>query len=325
MNPTNGLPPVGISNQMFYTAADNANRWMATYSRGYRYRITEVTNIGGPTQGGVNGPSQWYEQPTLRNSDPTLVSKFKNLLQTDSRYLLRTDQVNIYVSVDYVTDASVCHCNNGAGAASPIPPNELDTASEIYADDGPFWMLHEMGHFFGLQHTFAGELQTNCAPGFVPGTSGLSDTVRDSTCWTTEDEMAQYNYGVVYAALNPTQQTLVDGTWYNVMSYHNPWTKNTVETNLTELQLDVEANMANTFRSAFASGHTIFVSPSGSDSATTNSSAIAYASLSKGLSAANPAGGDIILFRPGSYNQQLTINQPVTLRATRVGPATFGR
>jgi hypothetical protein len=43
------------------------------------------------------------------------------------------------------------------------------------------------------------------------------------------------------------------------------------------------------------------------------------------VNSANPAGGDIILLRPGSYNEQLTLDTPLTLRATRDGSVTIGR
>lgn len=109
------------------------------------------------------------------------------------------------------------------------------------------------------------------------------------------------------------------------MSYHDALTKNTVESRRTELQLDVVSDIANTCRSAFVSGRTIFVSTSGSDSNTTNNSATPYATVSKALSVANPSGGDIILLRTGHYSPLLTINQPVTLRATSQGPGTLGR
>ena len=35
--------------------------------------------------------------------------------------------------------------------------------------------------------------------------------------------------------------------------------------------------------------------------------------------------GDIVLIQPGNYNETMTINRPVTLRATRAGSATLGK
>jgi pectin methylesterase-like acyl-CoA thioesterase len=43
------------------------------------------------------------------------------------------------------------------------------------------------------------------------------------------------------------------------------------------------------------------------------------------VSAASAGGADIILIRPGSYPETLTITKPVTLRATRAGGVTIGQ
>ena len=95
------------------------------------------------------------------------------------------------------------------------------------------------------------------------------------------------------------------------------------ETRLTERQLDRHADTANSTRAAFVSGRTRFVSPSGSDSGT-GSSTSPYRTVARAITAANAAGGDILLLGAGAYNQTLTINKPCTLRATRVGPAAIG-
>jgi hypothetical protein len=46
-----------------------------------------------------------------------------------------------------------------------------------------------------------------------------------------------------------------------------------------------------------------------------------YHSVGDGINAANP--GDIVMVRPGNYNEPMTISKPLTLRATR-GNATIG-
>jgi nitrous oxidase accessory protein NosD len=43
------------------------------------------------------------------------------------------------------------------------------------------------------------------------------------------------------------------------------------------------------------------------------------------VNASAAGGGDIVLVRPGNYNKEITINKPVTLRATRAGGATIGK
>jgi len=308
LHPTTGARPAGISNEVFYTAADNANQWMAGYFRGYRYRITEIVNIGGPSEGGINGPGKWFGLD-FRGS-----AQFINESRTNSLYRLRPDQVNVYVATDYSAPG-----NSGGGM--PIPPGEVSTiGGQIFVDSGGWWIVHELGHFFGLLHTFASENSSSC----TPGDDGIGDTLTDSTCWTTRDQAAQFHFGAPYNSLNLFQKSQVDDVFYNAMSYHDSTNKNTTENRFTELQLDRHADHATGDRNAFASGHTRFVSTSGSVSGT-GSSTNPFRNLSQGVNAAAPGGGDIILLRPGSYNEQFTISRPVTLRAPRTGWVTIGK
>jgi hypothetical protein len=217
-DPTTGNRPPGITDLMLLSAETNANQWMASYSRGYRFDIREIVNIGGPAQGGATGPSKWYGQ------DPR---------------------------------------------GTPEPWNTFQ-----------------------------------------------SDTLPEGDCWTRDQIAARW----------PTATTdRVDDTFFNVMSYHNAATKDTDENRMTELQLDRHADTANSTRAAFVSGRTRFVSATGNDNNTGLVSTAPKLHVLAAVNSANPAGGDIILLRPGSYNEQLTLDRPVTLRATRVGPATIGK
>jgi hypothetical protein len=98
---------------------------------------------------------------------------------------------------------------------------------------------------------------------------------------------------------------------------------------LSEDQLDRWANRANTLRRAVVSGTTIFVGPGGHDGPNNGTNGLSVvsrlATVSQAVSNSAPLGGDIVLLRPGSYNERLTISSPVTLRATRGGAATIGR
>ena len=60
VDPVTGNRPSGITDVLLRTAETNANIWKLSYSRGYKFRITEIVNIGGPSQGGASGPSQWF-------------------------------------------------------------------------------------------------------------------------------------------------------------------------------------------------------------------------------------------------------------------------
>lgn len=43
------------------------------------------------------------------------------------------------------------------------------------------------------------------------------------------------------------------------------------------------------------------------------------------LAVSASAPGDIVLIRPGTYNELVTLSSPVTLRATRAGPVRIGQ
>jgi hypothetical protein len=309
---TTGARPSGINPQVFTNAVAAANNWMAGYQRGYRYQLTEVTDIGGPTQGGSSGPSQWYNVE-FRNDPERAV--FFAIAKTNSLYLLRSDQINIYVATGFSSPGN-------SGGAMPIPPGEVNyTGGQIYADDGAWWLVHELGHFFGLSHTFAGETKASC----TPGDDGIADTLPDSNCWTTSDQAAQHYFQKNYSALSAAEQAQVDDFYFNAMSYHEATSKNSVENHLTELQLDRITLHANGDRHPFATGYTRFVSLTGNNS---NSGLDGGAPKRTVLNAANASGAggsDIVLVRPGNYNEQITINNPVTLRAPRTGWATIGK
>jgi len=49
-----------------------------------------------------------------------------------------------------------------------------------------------------------------------------------------------------------------------------------------------------------------------------------FNSVADGVNAAASSGRDIVLVRTGNYNEQLTLSEPVTLRAIRVGPTIIG-
>jgi hypothetical protein len=107
------------------------------------------------------------------------------------------------------------------------------------------------------------------------------------------------------------------------MSYHFLKPVKAVPARLTEGQLDRWADTTLDFyRKKVCDGRTWFVDqrtpgPEGT-------STYPYASVSRAVSAANGNGGDIILLRPGAYDEAVTISKPVTLRATRKGPASIG-
>ena len=105
------------------------------------------------------------------------------------------------------------------------------------------------------------------------------------------------------------------------MSYHERFGL----ADLSEGQLDRWSDAANSYRRGTVSGSTLNVAIVGSDANSGLISAAPKRTVASAVQAAQPSGGDIVLMRPGSYNERLTIRRPIALRATRLGAVTIGR
>jgi hypothetical protein len=115
VDPNAGAWPGGIVPQTFTNAVTAANKWMASYWRGYRFQLAEATNIRRPTEGGVTGPSKWFRVVFRFDS---LRADFFSTAQNDCRYLLSSDLINIYVA----TPVSAPGNSGGAMPILPQPP-----------------------------------------------------------------------------------------------------------------------------------------------------------------------------------------------------------
>src|SRR5713226_5934667 len=69
-DPVTGARPSGITDDLFSAAMASANQRMERFVRGDGVNATEILNIGGPTQGGVSGQSQWYGQDPQATPEP---------------------------------------------------------------------------------------------------------------------------------------------------------------------------------------------------------------------------------------------------------------
>lgn len=297
----NGNPPpnagLNLSNEVRI-----ANQLLTNYGRGYSFQLVEMltlTNI-----------SQWYNVQARNNSNKLALQAAARA--NPSLYAYRSSAINVYV------------VNSSSGVCSFA--GEGDDIILVGATAYRTLLLHECGHFFNLLHTHNSEQFQNsdgspclntcgCAQ-WIRGDDNTAETALDQECWSSRDQVALGAYGIAYASLDSDRQWRVDNTWLNIMSYHPPASL----TVLTEDQLDFMTDASNITRSHVASGQTRFVDRSNAG-AQNGSWGAPFRTLGLGVSSAS--SNDIVLIRPGRYNEPGTYTRPMTLRATR-GPVTIG-
>ncbi|UCC31341.1 MAG: hypothetical protein JSU86_03510 [Phycisphaerales bacterium] len=199
--------------------------------------------------------------------------------------------------------------------------------------------MHELGHFMGLCHTQGCEdVECHIEP---PGEDHMADTLPDRDCWD-RDEIADHSFDVGYDQATSSQQEQVDDVWFNIMSYH--WKE---PPRLTSDQLDRMMDVSGTTWFPITERCTFFVDGTpdvppiltghincsrdgprptldGNRFPDTRLDGSSANPLSAVASALNEAGdGDIVMIRGGYYHEQLTIDQPVFLRASK-GDAVIG-
>ena len=191
--------------------------------------------------------------------------------------------------------------------------------------------LHEIGHYFNLHHTHGSQnsAMTNSTTGqdqSAPGDDHVEDTIDDLATWSRND-IAVHNFSVEYEKLTHEQKIAVDYIAENIMSYHHLDPVQAQLTRLTEGQLDRWANTADEYftRRKVRDGRTIFVSTDkGNGKGRVGSHCCPYQTVNNAVEKANLDGGDILLLKPGVYNESITIDKPLTLRATRKGSVSIG-
>jgi hypothetical protein len=174
-----------------------------------------------------------------------------------------------------------------------------------------------------------------------PGEDHMADTLPDLQCWEPDD-IAEASFGVEYDHATSSQQEQVDDVWYNVISYHGQ-----SPPRLTSDQLDRMMDVSGTTWFAIADRCTFFVDANpdvapavtghvncsrggprpdldGNGYPDTQLDGSSVNPLPTVAGALNEAGeGDIVMVRGGYYDEQLTIDQPVFLRASK-GDAVIG-
>jgi hypothetical protein len=247
-------------------------------------------------------------------------------LQYDSR------AVNFYLFPASAGGSCACHSWTGPNPEAVIT---------LGHGKNPTVPMHELGHFMGLCHTQGCvDVACNVEP---PGDDYMADTLPDRDCWGPDD-IADHSFDVDYDHATSSQQQQVDDVWFNIMSYHwqNP-------PRLTSDQLDRMMDVSGTTWFPIAERCTFFVdgdpdvppiltghmncSREGPrpdldgdahgypDTQLDGSSVRPLPTVAGALGEAG--AGDILMIRGGYYDEPLTIDQPVYLRANQ-GNAVIG-
>lgn len=319
LNPKNHSRPtlntrVGetVRDEMIRETVEEMNSLMASYWRGYRFELTEILEIGS-LNGWYPDPSHFYDVDFIEQD-----KKIKLLRQMEAAikaypklYAWREDAVNVYIN------------QATRGAKWKYRDLIVTGASAV----GESWVqLHELGHFFDLRHTQGGlgvAVPGESGEGFsVPGDDNVEDTIEDLPGWS-RDEIARHNFSIAYEKLSSEQKELVEDVAENIMSYHFLKPVSTGLHRLTEGQLDRWTDTTlNFYRRKVCDGRTWFVALQSLCSEGT--SVHPFDAVHLAVEAANGDGSDIILLQPGEYDAAITIGKPLTLRATRKGPASLG-
>lgn len=147
----------------------------------------------------LTGVSQWYNVSSTFNNCQNVTALRNAAVASPATYGWRNDAINIYINGHATSSA----CSN-------FPPNNDIILMSQSCANNPSCVLHEMGHSLNLLHTHEPccTNQDYCA-----------DTITDSSGWT-RDQIANNNFGCLYANCTAAQQDQVDLVFNNVMSYH---------------------------------------------------------------------------------------------------------
>ncbi|MBC8414189.1 hypothetical protein H8E50_11055 [bacterium] len=247
----------------------------------FRHDVIEVVDVA--------GISQYYNTAlTTENMDD---------LEADAEaspalYEWRNDAINIYING-----------NNGSGIGSFPPDNEIIMIGQNCRDEV---VIHEVGHNLNLIHTH----ET-----FGTDNDLCADTIPDNSGWT-RDQLANNNFGDVYANLTTAQKNKVDDVWSNVMSYH-PSPRN----RLTACQMNRESTQAYSDRSWLLSKQPVYVKQGFGGFLKFGSPDFPYSAIDVPLNQSS-IDGKVIVLMGGNYPTAISsINKNVEL-VTRFSSST---
>lgn len=312
VNVSGDLPP-GFHENFVAAAIDMANQAMDAHGRGYRFVLVDpVFQIGG--DGSHRPQPSRYFNPQFYLNRHLRDEMESDALANPELYAWNASAVNIFFNADS------WHLCPRASDQLIVLLGQVSPIEESYS--------HTVGHLMNLCHVAGCECQFCCESDQTgtchtsPGNDGMSDTLPVLSCWD-QDEIAQHNFGLNYAQLSAGQQSQVDDVHLNIMitpSCGNGAIRPIVS--LTERQLDRWADTASVTRLDVCDGQTFFVDAAFNGFETGRSSN-PFNRIVEGLHEAD-GGGDIVMIRGGTYLENLTISEPVTLRAPRGHSARIG-
>ncbi len=332
-NPATGDVPAKMNDPLLRASFVDMNRWLENTWRGFRVRAVDLDSAQNFKRIGslhdTFGPGKWYSIDLKGDSNANWGFEAE-AKANPALYAWSDTAVNIYFNDG---DFSSAHSPaNGRELvqsayrllATDLSPGEVSTSSYKVAGN----LLHEIGHYMNLPHTFPddGILDTAPDPRDDPDLTKRASDPRNESI--VRDAVARYAYGSAYASLNPGEKVRVDNTANNAMSYYQlfyddpPQNKQLTEAErfgprrflFTESQLDVWTRCGNSACAKVTSGRTVPV----------RWGLLAFPTVIEGISIASPAGSDIVLLGPGTYNERITVSKPCTLRATRAGKSVIG-
>ncbi len=319
-----GVRPTGLYTNAAHwrQTIDIANAGQERFGRGFRYLYPEF-------DGDVSGFGQYYD---LQDDEPVA---FEYAMRTSAQTHWRDDALNVYVVNHNLGSSLAPACagwaSNPQDLLADYPPyNSLRGRIVVFCVNmqpaaNPFSiMAHEFGHHQGLIHTWAND-RVDDTPVDADPTGCEQSSPTPCEC--------KFAQTVALALAQSWPPNVLRTATNNLMSYH---CDNDLDFELTEGQLDRWADMTRMYLPQECTGVTYFVQR-GSSAIGPDGYSRSYfdfggiplggplATVSGGISAASSRGGDIVVLRPGNYNEQITINKPVTLRATATGWATIGQ
>lgn len=146
--------------------------------------------------------------------------------------------INLYFATEVIKLTPPTAPCGYAPLGSNVAPQESPLRDAIILKKACFEegvLAHELGHYFGLYHTFEAQFGTENPNGSNCATTG------DLICDTEADPNGSTNAPACHIG---TDQSDINGTWYtppvcNIMSYYNPTCRQTFTTGQLNRMLDI--------------------------------------------------------------------------------------